>query len=47
MATHILAYEGESEVVFFEGNYTEYHEDLLKRKGNDAQPQRVRYKKIA
>src|SRR5690606_13458039 len=45
VATHILAYEGDSEVVFFEGNYTEYHEDLVKRKG-DAQPQRVKYKRI-
>ena len=46
IATHILAYEGDSEAVFFEGNYTEYHEDLLARKGNQAQPQRVRYKPI-
>lgn len=46
IATHILAYEGESEVVFFEGNYTEYHEDLLKRKGDKAQPSRMRYKPI-
>jgi sulfate-transporting ATPase len=47
VATHILAYEGESEVVFFEGNYTEYHDDFVKRKGEAAQPQRVKYKKIA
>jgi energy-dependent translational throttle protein EttA len=47
VATHILAYEGESEAVFFEGNYSEYHEDLVKRKGDAAQPQRVRYKRIA
>ncbi|MCW8195203.1 energy-dependent translational throttle protein EttA [Proteobacteria bacterium 005FR1] len=47
VATHILAYEGESEVVFFEGNYTEYHEDFVKRKGEAAQPQRVKYKRIA
>ncbi len=46
VATHILAYEGESEAVFFTGNYTEYHEDLVKRKGENAQPQRVKYKKI-
>ena len=46
IATHILAYEGDSEVVFFEGNYTEYHEDLLKRKGPDAQPKRVKYKPL-
>ncbi|MGH1441803.1 MAG: energy-dependent translational throttle protein EttA [Cellvibrionaceae bacterium] len=46
IATHILAYEGESEIVFFEGNYTEYHEDLLERKGDKAQPSRMRYKPI-
>ncbi|MBX2809148.1 MAG: energy-dependent translational throttle protein EttA [Cellvibrionaceae bacterium] len=46
IATHILAYEGESEVVFFEGNYTEYHEDLIDRKGDKAQPQRIKYKPI-
>ncbi|GAB1263159.1 energy-dependent translational throttle protein EttA [Aurantivibrio plasticivorans] len=46
VATHILAYEGESEIVFFEGNYTEYHDDLVKRKGDQAEPQRVKYKKI-
>lgn len=46
VCTHILAYEGDSEVVFFEGNYTEYHEDLVARKGDDAQPHRVRYKKL-
>ncbi|MCX2784121.1 energy-dependent translational throttle protein EttA [Microbulbifer thermotolerans] len=46
VATHILAYEGESEVVFFEGNYTEYHEDFIKRKGEDATPHRMQYKKL-
>ncbi len=46
IATHILAYEGESEVVFFEGNYTDYHEDFIKRKGADAQPKRVKYKPL-
>ncbi|MGD8175824.1 energy-dependent translational throttle protein EttA [Marinimicrobium sp. ARAG 43.8] len=46
IATHILAYEGDSEVVFFEGNYTEYHEDFVKRKGEDAQPRRVKYKPL-
>lgn len=46
VCTHILAYEGDSEVVFFEGNYTEYHEDLVERKGDNAQPHRVRYKKL-
>lgn len=46
VATHILAYEGESEVVFFEGDYTEYHEDFIKRKGDAAQPRRVKYKPL-
>ncbi len=46
VATHILAYEGESEVVFFEGNYTEYHEDFIKRKGDNAEPKRMKYKSI-
>ena len=46
IATHILAYEDNSEVVFFEGNYTEYHEDLIQRKGQQAQPKRVRHKKL-
>ncbi|MDN3638244.1 energy-dependent translational throttle protein EttA [Simiduia curdlanivorans] len=46
IATHILAYEGESDVVFFEGNYTEYHEDFVKRKGANATPQRMKYKRL-
>ncbi|WP_444903194.1 energy-dependent translational throttle protein EttA [Microbulbifer sp. CnH-101-E] len=46
VATHILAYEGESEAVFFEGNYTEYHEDFVQRKGEDAAPHRMHYKKL-
>ena len=46
IATHILAYEGDSDIVFFEGNYTEYHEDLIKRKGGDAQPKRMKYKPL-
>ena len=46
VATHILAYEDESEIVFFEGNYTEYHDDLVKRKGNNSQPKRVKYKPL-
>jgi sulfate-transporting ATPase len=47
MATHILAYEGDSEVVWFEGNYQAYIEDLKKRKGPDAdQPHRIKYKKL-
>src|SRR5687768_9865395 len=47
IATHILAFEGNSEVVWFEGNYEAYKEDLRKRKGIDAdQPHRVAYKKL-
>lgn len=46
IATHILAYEDESEIEFFEGNYTEYHEDFVKRKGENATPHRVKYKKL-
>lgn len=46
IATHILAYEGDSEAVFFEGNYAEYHDDLMARKGDKAQPQRMKYKPI-
>ena len=46
VATHILSYEGDSEVVFFEGNYSEYHEDFLERKGANAQPTRMKYKPI-
>jgi ATP-binding cassette ChvD family protein len=48
VATHILAFEGDSEVVFFEGNYADYAADLKRRKGEDAdQPHRVRYKRLA
>ena len=46
VATHILAYEGESDVVFFEGNYSEYHDDFIERKGDNAQPTRMKYKPI-
>jgi len=47
IATHILAFEGNSEVVWFEGNYAEYVEDLKRRKGDDADtPHRIRYKKL-
>jgi sulfate-transporting ATPase len=48
IATHILAFEGDSEVVFFQGNYADYAEDLRRRKGEDAdQPHRIRYKRLA
>jgi sulfate-transporting ATPase len=47
IATHILAFEGNSEVVWHEGNYQSYIEDLKKRKGPDAdQPHRVAYRKL-
>ena len=47
IATHILAFEGNSEVVWFEGNYQDYVVDLRKRKGDDAdQPHRIRYKPL-
>ncbi|HEU5175206.1 MAG TPA: energy-dependent translational throttle protein EttA, partial [Gemmatimonadaceae bacterium] len=47
VATHILAFEGNSEVVWHEGNYQGYIEDLKKRKGADAdQPHRLAYKKL-
>ncbi len=46
VATHILAFEGDSEVVFFEGNFSDYHEDLTRRKGTDAQPHRMKYKRL-
>ncbi len=47
IATHILAFEGDSQVVYFEGNYQEYEADLRRRRGEDAaQPHRVQYKKL-
>jgi ATPase subunit of ABC transporter with duplicated ATPase domains len=47
VATHILAFEGDSEVVWFEGNYAAYHENLKMRKGVDAdQPHRLKYKPL-
>jgi energy-dependent translational throttle protein EttA len=48
IATHILAFEGDSEVVYFEGNYAEYAADLHRRKGQEAdQPHRLRYRRLA
>ena len=48
IATHILSYEDDGQVIFFEGNYTEFEEDRRKRLGEAAaQPHRVRYKKLA
>jgi len=48
IATHMLAFEGNSEVVFFQGNYADYAADLKRRKGEDVnQPRRIRYKRLA
>jgi sulfate-transporting ATPase len=47
IATHILAFEGDSQLMWFEGNYQEYVEDYKRRKGEDAvQPHRIRYKPL-
>jgi ATP-binding cassette ChvD family protein len=47
IATHILAFEGESQAVWFEGNYADYHADLRRRKGEDAdQPHRIKYRRL-
>ncbi len=48
LATHILAFEGDSQVVYFEGNYEEYEADKKRRLGADAdQPHRIKYKPIS
>jgi ATPase subunit of ABC transporter with duplicated ATPase domains len=47
IATHILAFEGDSHVEWFEGNYQDYEKDLKRRKGDDAdQPHRLKYRRI-
>lgn len=47
IATHILAFEGDTSAVFFTGNYTEYEEDRVRRLGDNAkQPHRMKYKKL-
>ena len=47
VATHILAFEGDSEAVFYPGGFSEYHEDLIRRKGDDAlNPTRIKYKPL-
>lgn len=45
IATHILAFEGNSQVVFFEGGFSDYHENLRKRVGDEG-PKRIRYRKL-
>jgi len=48
VATHILAFEGDSSVQWFNGNYSAYLEDFRRRKGKDAdQPHRIKYRKLA
>lgn len=46
IATHIIAFEGDSHVEFFPGNYNEYEADKKRRLGDDAGPHRVKYKKL-
>ena len=47
IATHILAFEGDSRVVWFEGNYADYEQDKKRRLGDDStQPHRIKYKKL-
>ena len=46
ICTHILAFEGDSEVIFHEGNYSDYETDRKKRLGDTAQPTRIKYKKL-
>jgi len=47
IATHILAYEGDSNVTFFQGNFSEYEKDKIERLGADAaKPQRIKYRKL-
>ena len=47
IATHILAFEGDSKVEFFDGNYSEYEEDKKRRLGHDAdQPHRIKYRSL-
>ncbi len=48
IATHILAFEGDSQVTWFEGNYSDYEEDRKRRLGDEADnPHRIKYKKLA
>ena len=47
MATHLLAFEGDSYVHGFSGNFSSYQEDLRRRKGKEAdQPHRIKYRKL-
>ncbi len=46
ICTHILAFEGDSQVYFFEGSFSEYEENKVKRLGGDGIPKRIKYKKL-
>lgn len=46
IATHILAFEGDSQVTWFEGNYSDYAEDYKRRHGHELHPQRIKYKRL-
>ena len=47
IATHILAFEGDSKVVYFDGNFSQYEEDKKRRLGVDAdQPHRIKYRSL-
>ncbi len=46
IATHILAFEDDGETVFMEAGFSEYHQDFLSRRGNDAQAGRMKYKRL-
>lgn len=46
ICTHILAFEGDSQVYFFEGSYSDYEENKKKRLGQDVMPKRIQYKKL-
>jgi sulfate-transporting ATPase len=47
IATHILAFEGDSKVTFFQGNYQEYEADKVRRLGEEAaKPKRIRFKPL-
>ena len=47
ICTHILAFEGDSQVIFHEGNYTDYEADRKKRLGSEFQPTRIKYRRLA
>ncbi|MGB0843599.1 MAG: ATP-binding cassette domain-containing protein, partial [Alphaproteobacteria bacterium] len=47
ISTHTLAYEGEGQVNWFEGNYSDYEADYMKRHGKEVNPTRIKYKKLA